>query len=82
MSIILVAYTESVIDRMPYTSLLYGTGGPNNFQFVAENGTAVRLDPSRNDTADFEYSQQAVVMTDEVTHSGTDVLVFAKGIQK
>ncbi|CAH1116023.1 unnamed protein product [Phaedon cochleariae] len=74
-----LSHTKSAMDHIPFTSLLYGTGGPNNFQFTVENGTVVRPDPSRNDTTDFEYSQQAVVYTDEVTHSGTDVLVFAKG---
>ncbi|KAJ8981895.1 hypothetical protein NQ317_007287 [Molorchus minor] len=74
-----LSYTKSEIDLMPFTSLLYGTGGPNNYQFEATNGTVKRQDPSVNDTTDFAYSQQAVVMTDEVTHSGTDVLVFSKG---
>ncbi|XP_018569569.1 alkaline phosphatase [Anoplophora glabripennis] len=70
---------ESAMDQVPYTSLLYGTGGPNNYQFVVENGTVVRPDPTIEDTEDFTYSQQAVVLTDEVTHSGTDVLVYANG---
>ncbi|KAG5898691.1 hypothetical protein JTB14_030641 [Gonioctena quinquepunctata] len=51
-----LSHTDSAIDKVPYTSLLYGTGGPNNYQFF-----------------------QSAVLTDEVTHSGTDVLVFAKG---
>ncbi|CAH1963272.1 unnamed protein product [Acanthoscelides obtectus] len=74
-----LSYTESAMDKEPFTSLLYGTGGPNNYQFTVENNTAKRIDPSKNDTTDFEYSQQAVVLTDEVTHSGTDVLVYANG---
>ncbi|XP_074030665.1 alkaline phosphatase 12 [Leptinotarsa decemlineata] len=74
-----LAHTPSAMDRVPYTSLLYGTGGPNNYQFLVENGTVVRPDPSKNDTEDFEYSQQSAVLTDEVTHGGADVLVFARG---
>ncbi|KAJ8913233.1 hypothetical protein NQ315_016176 [Exocentrus adspersus] len=69
----------SAMDQVPYTSLLYGTGGPNNYQFQVENGTVIRPDPTKEDTTSFSYSQQAVVLTDEVTHSGTDVLVYAKG---
>lgn len=69
----------SKMDNIGYTSLLYGTGGPNNFQFISQNNNVVRPDPYLEDTKSFEYSQQAVVMTDEVTHSGTDVLVYATG---
>lgn len=72
-------YTESAMDQKPFTNLLYGTGGPNNWQFYVNNNTAERVDPSKENTTDFEYSQQAVVLTDEVTHSGTDVLVYAHG---
>lgn len=72
---------KSKIDSTPYTSLLYGTGGPNNFQFHSVGNTVVRQDPSKNDTNDFQYSQQAAVLTDEVTHDGSDVLVYAKGWQ-
>ncbi|XP_044253838.1 alkaline phosphatase, tissue-nonspecific isozyme-like [Tribolium madens] len=70
---------KSKMDQIPYTSLLYGTGGPNNYQFLVINNTVSRRDPSLNNTTDFEYSQQAVVLTDEVTHGGSDVLVYAKG---
>jgi alkaline phosphatase len=70
----------SVMDNVPYTSLLYGTGGPNNYQYSVVNSTVSRDDPSVNNTRDFEYSQQSVVLTDEVTHGGSDVLVYAKGI--
>lgn len=70
------------MDKIPFTSLLYGTGGPNNYQFGVENETVVRPDPTKNDTTEWEYSQQAVVLNDEVTHSGADVLVFAKGKYK
>lgn len=67
------------MDSNYYTSLLYGTGGPNNYQFYAINNTVIRPNPKEEHTTDFNYSQQAVVLTDEVTHDGTDVNVHAKG---
>lgn len=67
------------MDGLPFTSLIYGTGGPNNYQFIVENGTVKRSDPSKENTTDIDYSQQALVYTDEVTHSGTDVLIYARG---
>lgn len=67
------------MDKKPYTNLLYGTGGPNNYQFYVNNGSVERKDPATDNITDFEYSQQSVVLNDEVTHSGTDVLVYAKG---
>lgn len=74
-----IAQKSKYGDFNNYTSLLYGTGGPNTYQFYVKNNTVVRPDPALEDTEDFEYSQQAVVLTDEVTHSGADVLVYAKG---
>lgn len=70
---------KSYIDSTPYTSLLYGTGGANNYQYSATNNTIIRKNPTEENTEDFKYSQQAAVLTDEVTHDGTDVLVYAKG---
>ncbi|RZB39375.1 Alk phosphatase domain containing protein [Asbolus verrucosus] len=70
---------KSEIDNTSYTSLLYGTGGPNNYQYSIVNNTVLRLNPIMNDTKSFDYSQQAAVLTDEVTHGGSDVLVYAKG---
>lgn len=67
------------MDERPYSNLVYGTGGPNNYQFYVENNTVQRVDPTTENMTDFEYSQQALVYNDEVTHSGTDVLVYAKG---
>lgn len=60
-----------------YTSLLYGTGGPDNYKYTYVNGTVLWEDPKN--TEDYDYAQQSAVLTDEVTHSGTDVLVYAKG---
>lgn len=70
---------KSPMDQMPYTSLLYGTGGPNNYQFKVVEDKATRRDPSLDDTQSFDYSQQAVVYADEVAHGGTDVVVYAQG---
>lgn len=69
---------SSKIDGINYTSLLYGTGGPNNYQFSVVNDKVSREEPKNTD--DYEYSQQAVVLTDEVTHGGTDVIVYATGL--
>ncbi|KAI4456858.1 alkaline phosphatase [Holotrichia oblita] len=80
-SVLGVAQKSKYGDFNNYTTLLYGTGGPNNYQFYVENNSVVRPDPALQDTEDFEYSQQAVVLTDEVTHSGADVLIYAKGPQ-
>ncbi|CAG9773764.1 unnamed protein product [Ceutorhynchus assimilis] len=74
-----LGHTNSAMDQKAFTNLLYGTGGPNNYQFAVVDGQVQRQDPSSENTTDFEYSQQAVVLNDEVTHSGTDVLVYAKG---
>ncbi|XP_065157100.1 alkaline phosphatase-like [Atheta coriaria] len=70
---------NSKIDGIPYTSLLYGIGGPNNYKYQIINETVFREDPERIDTDDFDYSQQAGVRTHEVPHDGTDVLVYAQG---
>lgn len=37
------------------------------------------IDPSLNDTTDYNYSQQAAIITDEAYHGGADVAVYAKG---
>ncbi len=38
-----------------------------------------RRDPSFQDTTAYDYVQQVAVLTDENTHSGTDVAVYAIG---
>lgn len=70
---------QSKWDKIPYTTLLYGTGGPNNYQFEMKNGSVVRKDPSKENTTSFAYSQQTGVVLDETTHGGSDVVVYAKG---
>ncbi|GLV38224.1 Alkaline phosphatase 12 [Carabus blaptoides fortunei] len=74
-----VAQASKWGSKTPYTSLLYGTGGPNNFQFDVVDGQATRVDPSTTDTTSYEYSQQTGMVTDETTHGGADVAVYAKG---
>ncbi|XP_050395397.1 alkaline phosphatase, tissue-nonspecific isozyme [Patella vulgata] len=56
------------IDKMPYTTLVYGNG-PN---YTRNNLTGV-------DTKDKEYQQPAAVPAVEETHSAQDVAIFARG---
>lgn len=74
----------SKADGKNYTTLSYATGGPGTFQYTVFNssdGMVVdRRDPSRDDVTDFEYISQAAILTDENTHGGGDVIVYAKGI--
>ncbi|XP_034192120.2 alkaline phosphatase [Osmia lignaria lignaria] len=71
---------KSKYDGIPYTTLTYSTGGPNNIAYtVKENTTAVRIDPTKNNTTDFTYSQQAAIISDEAYHGGGDVAVYAIG---
>lgn len=74
---------RSKYDGIPYTTLLYSTGGSNNVAYtVGGDGRATRLDPSKSNTSDFTYSQQATVISDEAYHGGGDVAVYAIGIDK
>ncbi|KAG7209828.1 hypothetical protein KM043_011437 [Ampulex compressa] len=67
-------------DGIPYTTLTYSTGGPNNIGYkVNKDSKAVRIDPSTEDTTDFKYSQQAGIITDEAYHGGGDVAIYAIG---
>lgn len=67
----------SKMNGRNYTSLLYGTGGPDNYKYTYANGTVLWENPQN--TEDYDYTQQSAIVTDEVTHSGTDVLVYARG---
>lgn len=66
-------------DHIPYTTLSYSTGGPNNVAYAEKDGVFERLDPTESDTTDFTYSQQALIISDETTHGGGDVAVYATG---
>lgn len=65
---------KSKHDGVPYTTLLYATGGPNAVQMeITEDGKIKRKDPTNEDTKDYTYIQQAAVASDENAHSGSDV---------
>ncbi|XP_076390457.1 alkaline phosphatase, tissue-nonspecific isozyme isoform X2 [Megachile rotundata] len=69
---------KSKYDGIPYTTLTYSTGGPNNMAYtVKDNRSAVRINPSGENTTDFTYSQQATIISDEAYHGGGDVAVYA-----
>lgn len=71
---------RSRYDGIPYTKLSYSTGGPNNIAYTVNNDSrAVRIDPSKFNTTDFTYSQQATIISDEAYHGGGDVAVYAIG---
>lgn len=71
---------DSKMDKTPYTTLTYGTGGPASFQMEMDpNGQIRRKDPSKEDTTSYSYVQQAAVLTNENAHSGSDVTVHAIG---
>ncbi|XP_063985258.1 alkaline phosphatase-like isoform X2 [Diachasmimorpha longicaudata] len=70
---------KSKMDQIPYTILSYGTGGPNNMAYELKGGNASRIDPSKFNTSDFTYSQQATIITNEAYHGGGDVPIYAIG---
>lgn len=72
---------KSKIDNIPFTTLTYATGGINNhaYEFNLHNNKTQRIDPSKQDTTAFNYSQQAAIITDEALHGGGDVPVYAIG---
>ncbi|XP_017759952.1 PREDICTED: alkaline phosphatase-like [Eufriesea mexicana] len=70
---------KSKHDGIPYTTLTYSTGGPNNVAYTIEGNFSTRLDPSKENTTAFTYSQQAVIISDEAYHGGGDVAVYAIG---
>lgn len=68
---------KSKHDGVPYTTLTYSTGGPNNAAYSKNSDT--RTDPSKENTTAFTYSQQAGFVSDEAYHGGGDVAVYAIG---
>jgi len=48
---------------------------------VNADGRVVRNDPSKSNTSDFEYSQQATIISNEAHHGGGDVAVYATGMR-
>ncbi|KPJ10650.1 Alkaline phosphatase, tissue-nonspecific isozyme [Papilio machaon] len=73
----------SPFDRINYTTLSYGAGGPGSFQYdikTIDNKTrSVRREPSKEDTESYHYEQIAAIPLDENSHGGGDVAVYAKG---
>lgn len=74
---------KSKYDGIPYTTLTYSTGGPNNAAYTISNKTNLltRIDPSTQNTTEFNYSQQATIVSDEAYHGGGDVAIYAIGIK-
>lgn len=73
----------SKADGVPFNILSYMVGGPDNFQYKAEDGKVVRSDPSKLNPSDPKYYPQSGLLNDEVVHGGVDVPVYAQGnIQK
>lgn len=71
---------ESKIDKVPYTTLTYATGGPGAFQMdIDSDGKVKRRNPTKENTTAFDYMQQAAILTDETTHGGGDVILHAMG---
>lgn len=65
---------KSKHDGIPYTTLLYATGGPDAVQLeITNDGKIKRKDPTTEDTTAYTYVQKAAVQTDENAHSGSDV---------
>ncbi|XP_058807798.1 alkaline phosphatase isoform X2 [Phymastichus coffea] len=76
----------SKIDGIPYTTLSYSTGGPNNNAYtIVKNdknesfAQRLNFEKLQSNTEDFTYSQQAAIITDEAHHGGGDVAVYARG---
>lgn len=71
---------NSKADGIPYTTLTYGTGGPDGFQMeVDSEGKVHRRDPTLDNLEDYKYVQQVGIATDENIHGGVDVAVHATG---
>lgn len=71
---------NSKMDNVPYTTLLYTTGGPSSFQMETNAaGHIQRKSPLLEDTTAYTYVQQAAIKTDENGHAGSDVTIHATG---
>lgn len=68
---------KSKYDGVPYTTLLYATGGPGAVQMeIAADGKIRRKNPMKEDTTAYTYVQQAAIQSDENAHAGSDVSRF------
>lgn len=71
---------NSKMDNVPYTTLLYTTGGSASFQMeINKDGQIQRKSPLSEDTTAFTYVQQAAIKSDENAHAGSDVTIHATG---
>jgi alkaline phosphatase len=69
-------------DGRPYTTLNYASGPGHKEGTVQEKkgkDISVRPDPSKTDTTDPNYLQEAMVPLSAETHGGEDVAIFATG---
>lgn len=65
---------HSKFDDVPYTTLLYATGGPDSYQTeMGSDGKVHRRNPINDNTTGYTYIQQAAIQTDENAHTGSDV---------
>ncbi|KAL0829063.1 hypothetical protein ABMA28_003927 [Loxostege sticticalis] len=73
----------STFDMVNYTTLSYGVGGPDSFQYYVRtegNETKVeRRDASLNNTDSMDYHQIAAIRDVENIHGGGDVTIYARG---
>lgn len=68
---------KSRYDGVPYTTLLYATGGPDAVQMeITNDGRIKRRDPTNENTTAYTYIQQAAIHSDENAHSGSDVCIL------
>lgn len=67
-------------DKVPYTTLTYAVGGAPAFQFsVDDNQKPVRNKPDEKLLLNYDYVQQAGILSDENVHGGGDVSLHAIG---
>lgn len=65
---------KSKFDSVPYTTLLYATGGADAIQMeITGDGKIKRKNPTNQDTTAYTYIQQAAIQSDENAHAGSDV---------
>lgn len=66
-------------DQTPFTTLMYATGGKDNYHYEVDGDRVRRRNPSQDDTTSFNYFQQTAVLADEALHDGGDVAIYAMG---
>ncbi|XP_075155834.1 alkaline phosphatase 12 [Haematobia irritans] len=66
---------NSKTEGTPYTILTYGT----TYEGFQADANGNRVDPTLQNTTDWEYTQQGAINTDENYHGGSDVTIHATG---